>query len=318
MQVECDSTQALRQQVLEVNAGLPKIGLGFQGKFEIQALQQVREATEQLAVNLQSICRDYNGCVLDQRRYVEETRWIRERLSQHLQLARQQLQAPSALLGDRLWANARPDLARGRLSLEYRLEVATSSGHQNHQPGEVLSTGDEVRFVLTPSRDAFVYVLLLSSQGSPSLLFPLPEYGLNNPVAGQHAVIAPPPERVRLQLDAVTGVEHLQIIGSVVPLNDLAERLESLRTGVKGEAASGPTLLQQVGELICSEAAEAASAPGALIEASRSDVQCNGRRDRGLHFVEAPDAAQQRPGGVLLAAEPNDEVVIYQHEILHR
>ncbi len=311
--VDCRSSQALRNEVFEVNAGLPQIGLGFQGKYESQALQQVRESTEHLAINLESLCRDYNACALDQHSYLEETRRIRERLSNHLQLAEQQRQSRLPELGDKLWSNARPDLAHSRLSLTYRLEVATGSGYRVHRSGEALTTGDEVRFVLEANQAGFVYVLLLSSQGTPALLFPLPEHGLDNPVPAGRAIIAPPPERVRLQLDAVTGVEHLQIIASTSPLNDLSQRMAALQPGARGDKPVGAELLNQVGQLLCATASEPAK-----VEATLSSVKCNGRPNRGLIFVAPPSGAAASSSGIVLAAQPNDGVVVYQHEIVHR
>src|SRR5690606_13756711 len=125
--VDCSATHALRSQVLQANAGLLQIGLGFEGKYETHALEQVRESTEHLALNLESMCEDYNACVLDRARYVEETARIRELLSRHLRLATEQRGSAGPLRGDELWSNARPDLARARLSLAYRVEVKNGS-----------------------------------------------------------------------------------------------------------------------------------------------------------------------------------------------
>src|SRR5262245_48111614 len=98
--VDCSASRALRSQVLEVNAGLSQIGLGFDGKYETHALQQVRESTEHLALNLESMCEDYNACVLDRERYVEETARIRELLSRHLRLAAEQRESAAPDRGD--------------------------------------------------------------------------------------------------------------------------------------------------------------------------------------------------------------------------
>ena len=311
--VDCSASRALRSQVLEVNAGLSQIGLGFQGKYESHALQQVRESTEHLALNLESMCDDYNACVLDRARYVEETARIRELLSRHLRLAAERREdAHDPGRGDQLWSNARPDLAQARLSLGYRVEALRGGTFQAHRSGEVLRTGDEVRFVLEPSRDAFVYVLLLSSQGTSARLFPLPELGLDNPVPGGEHLTVPPPARVRLQLDANTGVEHLQIVASSKPLEGLAAASTPPPPGTRADAARAPRILREVGLLLCPDA------PVATLEAGPSSVACDGRLDRGLQL--APPAAPQdaAPGQTILAAMPNDDVIVFQHEILHR
>lgn len=309
--VDCSATRALRSQVLEVNAGLAQIGLGFEGKYETHALEQVRESTEHLALNLESMCEDYNACVLDRERYVEETGRIRELLSRHLRLAAEQREFAAPLRGDELWSNARPDLARARLSLAYRVEVKSGSGFRTHHSGETLRTGDEIRFLLEPSRSAFVYVLLLSSQGTSARLFPLPELGLNNPLPEGGRVTVPPPERVRLQLDSNTGVEHLQIVASSTPLGGLAAASAPPPPGARAEGSQAPRVLREVGQLLCPE-------PGAgSVEAGASSVACNGRLDRGLQLA-APAADGAHHEQTVLAAQPNDDVVVFQHEIVHR
>lgn len=308
--VDCSATHALRSQVLQANAGLLQIGLGFEGKYETHALEQVRESTEHLALNLESMCEDYNACVLDRARYVEETARIRELLSRHLRLATEQRGSAGPLRGDELWSNARPDLARARLSLAYRVEVKSGSDFRTHHSGETLRSGDEIRFLLEPSRSAFVYVLLLSSQGTSARLFPLPELGLTNPLPGR--VTVPPPDGVRLQLDSNTGVEHLQIVASSAPLDGLAAASAPPPPGARAERVQAPRILREVGQLLCPEA------PTRTLEAGASSVACNGRLDRGLQLIAPAAAADPLGEQTLLAAQPNDDVVVFQHEILHR
>lgn len=311
--VDCSASQALRSQVFEVNAGLSQIGLGFQGKYEAQALQQVRESTEHLAINLESLCEDYNACVLDRERYADETARIRELLSRHMRLAEEQERerAPDPARGDQLWSNARPDLAGARLSLAYQVEVRSERGYRAHRSGDVLHSGDEVRFVLEPSRAAFVYVLLLSSQGTSVRLFPSPEYGLDNPVSEGARLTVPPPARARLQLDAVTGVEHLQIVASSTPLDGLAQAAAPPPPGSRAERPRASRILLEVGQLLCPESSSTAP------EAAASSVACNGHLVRGLTLL-GPAPAEAASSVQTLLAQPNDDVVVFQHEIVHR
>lgn len=310
--VDCSATRALRSQVLEINAGLSHIGLGFEGKYETHALQQVRESTEHLALNLESMCQDYNACVLDRESYVEETARIRELLSRHLRLATEQRDSAAPVRGDELWSNARPDLARARLSLAYRVEVRSGGDFRTHHSGETLRTGDEIRFLLEPSQPAFVYVLLLSSQGTSARLFPLPELGLNNPLPEGVRVTVPPPGGVRLQLDSNTGLEHLQIVASSTPLEGLAAASAPPPPGARAERAQAPRILREVGQLLCAEA------QGGTLDARASSVACNGRLNRGLQLSAAAPAHDLGGGQTVLAAQPNDDVVVFQHEIVHR
>jgi hypothetical protein len=273
----------------------------------------VRESTEHLAINLEGLCQDYNACVLDRERYAEEAARIRELLSRHMRLAEEQKheRAPDPERGDLLWSNARPDLAGARLSLAYRVEVRSDGGYRPHRSGDVLHSGDEVRFVLAPSRTAFVYVLLLSSQGTSVRLFPAPEYGLDNPVAEGARVTLPPPARARLQLDSVTGVEHLQIVASSKPLDALAQAAAPPPPGARAEGPRAPRILLEVGQLLCPDSS------GAAPETAASSVACNGHLDRGLSLL-APAPAQPASSEQMLLAEPNDDVVVFQHEIDHR
>lgn len=298
MRVDCSSSRQLRSQVTEVNAGLAQWGLGFSGKFETQALQQVREATEQLALDLEASCQSYNACVMSREQYLEDQARIQTRLSQHIALAATEKQGPSAQRGNELWQNALPEQASARLELDYRLLVHTPGGDRTHHPGEVLHSGDLLRFRLSPSQRSHVYVLLLSSQGEASVLFPLPRAGLDNPLAGGGEVLVPPHSAGSFVLDDAPGTEHLQIIASRQPLRDLQARLDALTSAT----APAGQLLKPIGELLCSDPPVAER--GLHFEAS--SVACNRTRTRGIQLSDR------------IVAEPNDDIIVLQHAISHQ
>lgn len=305
--VRCASVAQLKGKVLEVNAGLPKIGLGFGGHLESQALAQVQSATHDLAMALDQKCEQYNACAIDAESWLQTEHTLR----QHVALASHPPSTPDPVYGNALWSNAAPDLAAAQLRVRYQVQVREPGGDwQLHANGGPAFSGSALRFALEVNRPAHLYVLLLSSQGVPSVLFPIAAAGLDNPLPADSPVHIPRPGAGVYLLDDVTGREHLHIIASLMPLTDLEKRLQTL--GGHPTAAEGRVFLESLGELVCVDASPA------TLEAS--SVRCGASRDRGIVFQpDSPgDEANGSPSPSLQLAVPNDTIIVHQHEIDHR
>jgi hypothetical protein len=305
----CNNVASLKQQVIEGNAGLPKIGLGLSAKFEERAVAQVTEATQQLALELDAHCSKFNACA------IEEERWLAEeqRLREHVRLVGTMRTEPSAAVGDAIWENATPALAAQRLSLAVEVEARRpgAPGFAPHTSGAPLHSGDELRFQVQSNLPAYVYVLLLSSQGTPEQLFPSAALGTANPMRANAPVQIPPSSTGVLALDRTVGREHLQIIAAARPISDIETRLATL--GRSGGQPVREELLRTVGDLVC----EPSGTRGMVLKST--SVSCGPATSRGLVLKPAQPSAGGPVGALssLLKAEPNDDVIVFQHEIDH-
>lgn len=305
----CNNVASLKQQVIEGNAGLPKLGLGLSAKFEERTVSQITEATQQLALELDAHCSKFNACA------IEEERWLAEeqRLREHVRLVGTMRSAPSAAVGDAIWENATPALAAQRLALAVEVEARRpgAAAFSRHVSGAPLHSGDELRFQVQSNVPAYVYVLLLSSQGTPEQLFPSAAMGTTNPLRPNAAVQIPPASVGVLALDGRVGREHLQIIASARPIPDIEARLAEL--GRTGGGAVQEQVLRVVGNLVC----EPSGTRGMALKPT--SVSCGAATSRGLVMKPAqlPAGALASTVSSLVKAEPNDDVIVLQHEIDH-
>ena len=316
--VDCASISSLKGRVVSANLGIPKIGLGFGGSYDEQAIEQISSSTQALAVSLDAQCQQYNACAIDAATWTQN----QQRLVQHVNYA-EQLTAPNAAVGDAMWANAVPELAAERLSLEYRVETrsASETAFRQHAHGATMMSGDKLRFQIRANRTAHLYILLLSSQGEASQLFPMPGINMVNPLPANAVVTIPDPSSGAVYgLDAVTGKEHIQILASTEPLGDVEQRLAQLQGAPAAGAAqpSSEQLLSSIGDLLCDGDAERTRG----IVLTKSSAKCGDVTTRGIQLEQAPaagrTAGQGAPVGSALNARPNDNVIVYQHEIDHR
>ncbi len=300
-QIDCRQDVGLKGKVVEANASLGNIGLGIGASYEEGAVGQVTDSTYQLALQLESLCKDYNACVMDPPGYQAASSEIRQQLSDHVRLVgRLEGAGTSAELGDAVWANARPDLAAQRVSVDYRIEAVKSGSSQAliHASGDRLAAGDGFRVVLRPNVQAHVYVLLLSSQGEASVLYPNADMGMHNPAAGGTEVAIPPDGL--FVLDSTPGTETVQVLVSGAPLTDLEARLAALESGGDPQPNG---VLENVGSLLCP--------PGGKrgVTYTKTSAVCDGKTSRGVVYEKSPQPK--------IAAVPGDDVVVLQHVVEH-
>lgn len=303
--MDCQTDLGLRERVVAANASLGKTGIGIGGKYEERAVGQVTDSTYQLALKLESACKDYNACVGTAESYSAQAQTIREQLDHHVTMVGGLNQGVTAQLGDEIWSNAVPQLAAQRLAIDVRLEAKSGGQTIVHEDGAPLTSGDKFRIVVRPTVNAHVYVLLLSSSGEPSLLFPNPTMPLANPLPGGQEITIP--NDGTFELDNVKGDETLQVLASLQPLGDLEQRLRTLAGGAPPPKQPEQGVLGDIGDLLCDDADGKRG-----IKYTKSAVQCAGRKMRGVVYKKAAGAAQK------LVARPNDDVIVYQHHILHR
>lgn len=309
--IDCRTDLGLRERVVSANASLGRTGIGIGGQYEERAKGQVTDSTYQLALKLESLCKDYNACAIGAEQYGAHAQRIREQLTSHVAMVSTfdgGAGSVSAEAGDRLWRNAVPELAAARLELDVRVEAQPKGSTSTilHQDGAPLRSGDSMRVVVRASIPAHVYVLLLASDGEASVLFPNPEMALVNPLVAQREIAIP--NDGAFVLDDVRGDEHLQVLASPVPLTDLEARMAALatRVGKPGKPARPEAgVLGSIGAMLCDEGATRG------IEYRKSSASCDGATTRGIVY-------RKDGGAPRLAARPNDDVIVYQHEIDHR
>jgi len=300
-QIDCSQDVGLKGKVVDANASLGKIGLGIGASYEEGAVGDVTDSTYQLALQLESLCKDYNACVMDPTGYQAASSDIRQQLSDHVRLVGR-LQGAGGVpeAGDAVWSNARPDLASQRIEVDVRVEAVRRGETQAmiHRSADRLTAGDGFRVVLRPSVQSHVYVLLLSSQGEASVLYPSPAMGTRNPAEGG-AEIAIPPDGLFV-LDGTPGTETVQLVVSKAPLTDLEARLAALEGG---GAAEPKGVLENVGSLLCQ--------PGGKrgVTYTKTSAMCDGKKHRGVVYKKSKQPK--------IAAVPGDDVVVLQHVVEH-
>ena len=308
MTVSCASITTLKGRVVSANAGIPQIGLGIGGAYEETAIQQISTSTQQLAIELDNKCAQYNACAIDAETWLASE----QRLQQHVAMLERAPSSPDATFGDAVWTNAVPELSAKRLELRYQVQARAPGGEWSvHENGQALRSGDELRFALLPSQSAYVYVLLLASDGAPSQMFPLSGVGVDNPVDGGRPVLVPDPSAGVFTLDETTGREHIQIVASSQALADIEQRLAGLSSGAPTTAAQGKELLQSIGGLLCDQAPEGQRN---IAFKSASQVACGQTMTRGIPFRASGASAP----AVVQRARPNDGVIVVQHEVDHQ
>ncbi len=310
--VDCASIASLKGRVVSANLGIPKIGLGFSGSYDEQALEQISSATQQLAVALDAQCEQYNACAIDSETWNEN----QQRIMQHLAFVEKMGSKPDVALGDAMWSNAVPDLAAKRLHFEYRLEAhgPEEADFREHRSGGTLTSGDKMRFVIRTNQEAHVYILLLASQGEVSQLFPMPGIQLKNPIPAGEAITIPDASSAAVfTLDEMTGREHIQILASTEPLGDIEQRLAELAGGA---ASSGKGVLSSIGKLLCD--GDEVRTRG--IKLTKSSAACGEVVTRGIQLQKLVGEVAAKTSEQLSAlnARPNDNIIVYQHEIDHQ
>jgi len=300
-QIDCSQDVGLKGKVVDANASLGKIGLGIGASYEEGAVGDVTDSTYQLALQLESLCKDYNACVMDPAGYQAASSDIRRQLSDHVRLVGRLEGAGGAPeAGDAVWSNARPDLASQRIEVDVRVEAVRRGETQAmiHRSADKLTAGDGFRVVLRPSVQSHVYVLLLSSQGEASVLYPNPAMGTRNPAEGGTEISIPPDGL--FVLDATPGTETVQLVVSKAPLTDLEARLAALEGGAAVEPKG---VLENVGSLLCP--------PGGKrgVTYTKTSAMCEGKNHRGVVYQKSKQPK--------IAAIPGDDVVVLQHVVEH-
>lgn len=329
LEVDCNAVSSLKERVIAANLGIPKIGLGFSGSYEERALGQISESTQQMAVGFEAKCRQYNACAINSAEWTGSEDKIRQQLTTHVDLSQELKDATDdtrAIIGNTIWGNAIPDLAAKQLSIMYALEVKPKDATEFHvhQSGDPLTSGDEFRLRIKTSKTAYVYLLLLSSQAETSQLFPMKEINLSNPIEPGRETLLPDTATGTFELDKVTGTEHLQILASTTPLTDIESRLKELAklneasntSNTEAPKAARQNILKSIGNLLC-EGNDAARARG--VNLKPTTVDCGGIRTRGVllkkQVQEGMGTSREKISSVV--AEPNDNVVVIQHRIVH-
>jgi hypothetical protein len=312
MAVACASIANLKQRVWSANAGIAQFGVGASVTYDERALAQITTSTEQLALELDAQCAQYNACAIDAQTWLA----AETQLQRHVELVEQLQQRPEAATADAVWVNAVPRLAAARLQARFQVQARGADGaFAVHESGATLYTGDAVRFALQTNSPCYAYIVLMGSDGIPQVVFPMPRKQLDNPVPPNVTVLIPPIDGGLFMLDKLTGREHVQVLVSERPLPDIEN---VLRTHGAPSTAQGRLLLEAVGRLICDSAEKQRNLVLDPTRVSCGGVVSHGLASGGLQSAGRLAAAAQAAPVTLLRPPPNDSLVVFQHEIDHR
>jgi hypothetical protein len=298
--LECSTDVGLKQKVKQANVKLGQIPLAVGGRYKEQASGQITDSTYQFALKLESLCKEYNACLISPDQYRTESRALRNTIDKHLDLM-------NGYSGGRqdsaqLWANARQETLGQQLQMTYRVDaiLAATARTVMHHSGEVLGAGDRVAFQVSLNQPAHLYILLLPSQGTPVLLYPDPRTGRSNPLQGGASIRIP--ANGAFVLDNVPGTETLQLIAAQRPLQDLESRLQALTGG----QPAGTSVTQSISSTLCGGPS---ATRGMSLETTPAD--CPTDSIRGMSFDPSPTGQE-------ISAVPGDDVIVVGHSIVHK
>jgi uncharacterized protein DUF4384 len=136
--------------------------------------------------------------------------------------AKSETESPALTLGTMFWGMK-------KIGSDYQAIVM--------QEGSVLNSGDGLKVGFKVNVEAYVFVLMIDSQGKGSVIFPHPDIATSNHVkAGQWVGI--PPADEWFCLDENTGTETIYVLATVNPMPDIKQLIDKLDAmGAKRENA---------------------------------------------------------------------------------
>lgn len=220
-----------------------------QGSYEEGAIREINPLIASYVVAQTRLCRDYNACVVSAETYHAESSKLSEKLMPVTQAAAQwdgaSYGARKKLL-DQIYQSVAPPEQRQQ-ALEFQLVVrSTLPGSQGGRsfvlrPGEPLPTGASLAFEFRVSTSAHVYMFQRHQSDKVDVLFPSPDAGVANPLeAGVNVRI---PARGAYVVDANDlGLEHVYLVVSKLPLQNLNGALERVRNNQVESMQADPAL----------------------------------------------------------------------------
>lgn len=298
--LDCSTDVGLKRKVKQANVKIGQIPLAVGGRYQVEASGEITDATYQFALKLESLCKEYNSCLVSPDQYRSEARDLRDSIDKHLNLMNGYKGGREE--SARLWSNARQENFKQKLQMTYRVDatLAATSTTVMHHSGQVLSSGDRVAFQVTLNKPAHLYILLLPSQGVPVLLFPDNRTGRTNPIDSGNTIRIP--AKGAFVLDHVPGTEALQLIAAESPLTDLEDRLKSLSVGED----LGLGVKQSINNTLCSSPS---MTRGMTLDTKPADCSTDGVR--GMSFEPTTDGQE-------VSAVPGDDVIVVGHSIVHK
>jgi hypothetical protein len=351
--MDCSHDIGLKKRVVTTNASLGIFGVD--GVYEEKAIGKITDATYQMALKLEHLCKAYNSCIMSSADYKEQTNKIRSRLEKTMKKHQDFTQSlPKAIKSeikknikkiktiklkskkvvahlDEMWGVVLPNEDQKRLRLGYQITVEPSQKNSHHsspfihQDGASLYSKDHFRFTFFSKIKTYVYIVLLSSEGEVSVMFPHTEIQVGNPLSKSQKVSIPKDPELSFELDDKKGLESIQIIASLNPLPKFNEMIQSYvnrrAQTSKSTHADSEDFLSIVGQLICKSINLEKK-----VSVKTSSVKCGQRKTRGIRLARSKSQDQgyethrsiplDEVSGILVAT-PTDSVVVYQHMIDH-
>ena len=233
--LNCTSDLGLKERVIGANASLTQLGIGIGGNYEERAVGQISDATYTLALKLETLCKEYNSCLVSPSEYKQQAQQIRSVLNSHLSLVGRM--SNGYKIGDSVWSNAVPSLflrkkvlgfadsstlSGGKINLDFgffyenqngKLSVLNQSAH--------LNSGDGFGIFVRPQQNCYLYAYQVDATGTSFRLFPNPDFGtMKNPLQAKQGVWLPNQNDLYV-LDQNTGMEKIYFVVSPDPVKKL-------------------------------------------------------------------------------------------------
>lgn len=189
------------------------------------ALRDPRPAVESYYAALGSLCDQLNSGVLDKQQYLGRADALTHRLMGDLNPTGSQEQAFQAVY-QQLVPQTGSSL---ELELVMRAQGPNGGAEQVVRPNQPVPTGARVRFSISTSQTAHVYMLQKTQRDGVTALHPHAELALSNPLEAGRVYEVPPTAEQWFSVNAEDiGIENVYVVASLTPLADLESALEQL------------------------------------------------------------------------------------------
>lgn len=291
---ELDCGSEVRYDATDLNGGFEVLGVGSgSARSETTALRQIDDETARYIAQARRICDEYNKCVLDRAAYARESADLRRRLAKLPELYRDIRDAGDedkrAQALARAYTAVVPDERRVGLVLDFSV-IARQPGEAQGSvvlSGAPLRTGTQVKFEISVSRPAYVYLFQRDGAGEIATLFPDDRIPIKNPLPASAKLELPTGGGSFTLNDKDIGEERVYVVGSLEPIGSLKAAYDRVATG---GAKSDPVFKSLVA------VGEQPSCRARALELAVESTACV--RSRGLELRQAGAA-----GPVSLRAE---------------
>jgi hypothetical protein len=224
--MDCDSGFDYDSRNFASKIEVGKIG-GAEFESSKDAIRQVDQAVERYAQRWSTMCKEYNAGIIDKDTYNAQSMELRRKMERMDELLVVLTSAPDSTSFQTALREAYVDMVPEQ-SVDLEVELAVTAQRPSESsfsvaaPNAKFPSGTKVRFAITTSTAAHVYVYQVDPAGSVTVLFPDPRIPISNPVPAATSLSIPPAPASFTVNEKDIGLEQVHVVASAQPMTQLA------------------------------------------------------------------------------------------------